>query len=302
MTPPTPPGRLIDVGGYRLHLNCQGEGRPAALLDSGLAGNSLVWANTLAALAPITRACAFDRAGYAWSEAAPPGPARTSHQLVAELRTLLTRAGLHPPYVLLGHSAGAIHMLVYAHTYPDEVTGLVLVDPSHPDMFERAPGVPSGQVVARSFRAIAGLGRLGLLRWLGPLLLGQLSPNLARSFAPETWQALLYWSRQAKDYQTAAREASAADESFRAARGTPGCLGDRPLVVLSADWWVTGKMTRLKQAMRLLRDDLAAYSTRGRHEIVSGCDHANLPVVRPDAVADAVKWVIAQGSAEVVTR
>jgi hypothetical protein len=65
---------------------------------------------------------------------------------------------------------------------------------------------------------------------------------------------------------------------------------------------VTGKPTRLKQAMRPLRDELAAYSTRGRHEIVSGCDHANLPVVRPDAVAEAVKWVMAQVSAKEVRR
>ena len=297
MTLPPAPGQLFDAGDgaggrLRLHLQRQGKGRPAAVLDSGLGGNSLVWTNTLAAIAPLTEAVAFDRAGYAWSEPAPAGQPRTSRQIVEELRRLLGAAGLEPPYVLVGHSFGAINMLVYAYTYPAEVAGLVLVDPSHPEMIERVRGMPSAKTMSRSYGFIAGLGRLGLLRWLGPLLLGQVMPAGQRSLPPETWLALLYFARQREDYANAAREAASGAESFAQARGEPGCLGDKPLEVLTAEWWVTGKPTAMKQGMVGLVKELAAYSSRGQHRIVTGCDHTNLPVVRADAVADAVGQVL----------
>jgi len=95
---PAPPGKLYDVGGYRLHIQTHGSGSPATLLDSDLGGNSIAWTNTLPAIAKYTQACAFDRAGYAWSEPAPPEVRRTSLQIVVELRTLLVKAGVEPPY------------------------------------------------------------------------------------------------------------------------------------------------------------------------------------------------------------
>ena len=287
-----PPGLLYDVGGYRLHIQCQGSGSPATIMDSGLGGNSLLWTNTLPAVARYTRACAFDRAGYAWSDPAPVDIPRTSRQIVAELRAALKKAEIHPPYILIGHSSGAINMLTYAYTCPQEVVGLVLVDPSHPEMFERVPNVPSGGTVARGFMLISGLGRLGLLRWLGPLLARQLLPNGAQILPPEAWSALQAFASQTMEYQTAAREASFGDENFAQARGAPGSLGDLPLEVLTADWWVTGKQTPMKKAMLPMREEQAELSSRGRHLIVDGCDHTNLPVVRPDAVADSVQHVL----------
>jgi pimeloyl-ACP methyl ester carboxylesterase len=289
---PPPPGQLCDVGGYRMHIQCQGSGDPAAILDSGLLGNSLLWVNTLPAISQHTRACAFDRPGYAWSDPAPADVPRTSQNIISELRTTLLQANIRPPYILLGHSFGAINMLVYAYTCPQEVAGLVLVDPSHPEMFERVPNVPSGKTAARSFQLISFLGNLGLLRWLGPLLARQLLPDGAQTLPLDAWKALLVVASQRKDYQTAAREANLGIENFASARGGPGSLGDLPLEVLSADWWTTGKPTPMKQAMKPMREEQAKLSSRGRHRIVSGCDHANLPVVRPDAVADSVKHIL----------
>ena len=287
-----PPGQLYDVGGYRIHLQCQGSGDPAAIMDSGLLGNSLLWTNSLSTIAQHTRACAFDRAGYAWSDPAPADVPRTSQQIIAELRTALDKANLHPPYILLGHSFGAINMLVYAYTYPQEVAGLVLVDPSHPEMFERVPKVPSGKTVARGFRMISGLGSLGLLRWLGPLLARRLLPDGAQTLPPDAWNALETLASHRKEYETAAREASMGDENFASARGGPSSLGDLPLEVLTADWWTTSKQTPMKQAMMPLREEQVALSSCGCHRIVSGCDHSNLPVVRPDAVADSVQHIL----------
>ena len=289
---PDPPGRLIDIGGYRLHLKSQGTGSPAAVLDSGLVGNSIIWTNTLSALGKQTQACAFDRAGYAWSEPAPPDVPRTSLQIVEELRTLLTEAGVQPPYILLGHSFGAINMLVYAYQHPNEVAGMVLVDPSHPEMFERMPGVPPPKPVERGFRMISSLGRLGLLRLIGPLLARQLLPDGQEALPAEAWEALVFFARRSDDFRTAAREASFGIENFAAARGASGSLGDLPLEVLSADYWTTGKATPMKRAAIELREEMAQLSSRGRHLVVTGCDHTNLPVVRADAVADSVRHVL----------
>jgi pimeloyl-ACP methyl ester carboxylesterase len=296
--PPSPPGQLVEItsdgqaGPACLHLWRQGQGRPAAVLDTGLSGNCLLWTNVLAALAPITEACAFDRAGSGWSDPPPAGQPRTSHRMVDELRRALLRAGLAPPYILLGHSAGAIHMLVFAKHYPAEVAGLVLVDPSHPEMFRRVPGVPGARATTAMMGALAALGRLGLGRWLGPAYLKGLLPHGERQLPAPVWAAMRYFARQGREFAAAAREAAVADESFADARGGPGSLGDLPLSVLTAEWWVTGKPSKLKQAFVPLREELARYSTRGRHMIVSGCDHANMPVVRADAVADAVRQVL----------
>lgn len=292
----TQPGQLIDIGGYRLHLQVQGSGSPAAVMDSGLAGNSLAWGNALPAVAEVTQAAAFDRAGYAWSEPAPPGIPRHSGQLVSELRRLLVIAGINPPYILLGHSAGAIHALVFTKTYPQEVAGLVLVDPSHPEMVERIPGVPSAKTVQRSMSAIAFLGRVGFLGVLGPLMLNQLFPNGKRQFPPTIWQALRGFASRPQDYANAAREASDGKQSFTMARSAPGSFGDLPIDVLIAEWWVSGRQTAMKKAAAPLHAELAALSSRGRMRIVSGCSHGDLPAARPDEIANAVRWVIEQGN------
>lgn len=289
---PDPPGRLVDVGGYKLHLWCQGSGSPAVILDSGLAGNSLLWACALPLIARQTLACAFDRAGYAWSDPAPDGVPRTSLQTVSELRLALAGAGISPPYILVGHSLGAINMLVFAYNFPVEVAGLILVDPSHPEMMERVPGIPSAEAMQRSYAMLANLGRIGLMRWLGPLLLKRLLPQGKQLMPPDAWDGLVTFVSRQNDFRTASQEASFGTQSFAQARGAPGSLGSLPLEVLRSERWVTGKMTPMKQAAAQLHPELAALSSRGRHLTVSGCDHADLPVVRPDAVAGSVQHIL----------
>jgi pimeloyl-ACP methyl ester carboxylesterase len=290
---PPPPGKLFDVGGYRLHLHIQGQGSPAAIMDSGLIGNSLLWSNVIPAVARLTQACAFDRAGYAWSDPAPPHVPRTSAQIVAELRAALRAAGVEPPYILIGHSLGGINMLVYAYTHPSEVAGLVMVDPSHPEMFERVKGLPGPKAMEFNSLLMSALARAGLFRPLAKRLTKMLLPDGERTLPKEAWTALVALAAQPGTYQTAHREARGAVQSLAQARGKPGSLGNLPLEILTADWWVTGKPSPLKTSSTQLRGEMAALSTRGRHLTVSGCDHTSLPVVRPDAVADAVGRILA---------
>ena len=115
------PGKLVDIGGYQLHINCTGTGSPTVILDAGLGGTSLDWSKVQPAVARFTRVCSYDRAGYGWSQTGP-GP-RTSQQIVTELHALLAQAKINGPYVLVGHSAGGLNMRLYAYRYPAEVVG-----------------------------------------------------------------------------------------------------------------------------------------------------------------------------------
>ncbi len=133
LTPVTysPPGRLVDVGGRRLHLNCSGEGSPTVVLEGGAGDFSLVWGLVQPRVAAFTRACSYDRAGYAWSD---PGPQpRTLAQIALELHTGLVKAGIKAPYVLVGASLGGLVARVFANQYANEVAGMVLVDSAHED-------------------------------------------------------------------------------------------------------------------------------------------------------------------------
>ena len=121
--------QLADVGGHRLYIHCLGQGRPAVVMDAGLGGSSRDWRKVQEGLAPLTQVCVYDRAGYQRSD--PGRPPRTSGRIALELRTLLARVGIPPPYVLAGHSFGGFNMRLFASLYPEDTAGLVLVDAPH---------------------------------------------------------------------------------------------------------------------------------------------------------------------------
>ena len=145
-SPTTPvsaiPGKLVDVGGYRLHIYCEGEGIPTIIFDSGTGGFSLEWTRVQNVLSRRTRVCSYDRAGYGWSDMGPLP--RTSKRITRELHTLLVKADVTGPYILAGHSFGGYTAQLFARNYPEETAGLVLIDASHPEQIERMPGKEPG--------------------------------------------------------------------------------------------------------------------------------------------------------------
>jgi pimeloyl-ACP methyl ester carboxylesterase len=190
-----PAGERIDIGGHRLNLHRSGQGAPAAVFDTGLGVTALLWARVLPLVGAFTMACAFDRAGYGGSDPAPEHLPRTSAQIVQEVRLLLQKAEISPPYVLVGHSFGAINMTWYALHHPAEVAGLVLVDPSHPEMFQRVPGIPSSKTMTQGMRVVATLSRWGMLKPFASLLTRGVFPQI-KQFPPDLRAGLVAMTAQ----------------------------------------------------------------------------------------------------------
>ena len=121
-----PPGQLVDVGGYRLHINCTGSGSPTVVIVAGAGDWSTTWGVVQPEVAKATRVCTYDRPGLGWSEAGTlPGNAAQSAK---ELHTLLQNAKIPGPYVMVGHSLGGLIVRVFAHDYASEVLAVVLVE------------------------------------------------------------------------------------------------------------------------------------------------------------------------------
>jgi pimeloyl-ACP methyl ester carboxylesterase len=124
--PPRPLGKLVDLGGHKLHVYCTGHGGPTVVVENGLGDFSFDWILVQDRVSRFTEICTYDRAGYAWSD---PGPTpRTFDQLNVELHDALQKLGEHSPYVLVGHSYGGPVARNFAATYPQLVAGMVLVD------------------------------------------------------------------------------------------------------------------------------------------------------------------------------
>ena len=135
------PGQLVDVGGYKLHINCTGSGTPAVVLEAGLGEPSPMMAGWIApAVAGNTKVCVYDRAGRGWSE--PAAAPQDGLATAAALHTLLARAHVGGPYVLAGHSTGGVYTQIFAAAYPGQVAGMVLLDSQPPTAFTSLPAYP----------------------------------------------------------------------------------------------------------------------------------------------------------------
>jgi pimeloyl-ACP methyl ester carboxylesterase len=126
---PKPPGKLVDLGGHKLHVNCTGKGTPTVVIENGLGDFSFDWILVQGEVSSFSRVCTYDRAGYAWSD---PGPQpRTFAQLNLELHDALAKLNEHGPFLLVGHSFGGPVVRNFALMYPHDVAGIVFVDAAH---------------------------------------------------------------------------------------------------------------------------------------------------------------------------
>jgi pimeloyl-ACP methyl ester carboxylesterase len=157
--------QMIDVGGYRLHINCAGNpinGSPTVVMDAGGYDSSETWNKVQPEIAKFARVCVYDRAGLGKSERRP-SPSYPSQEVVKDLYTLLANAHIAPPLVLVGHSFGGMNVRLYASQHPQEVVGMVLVDSVHEDEMDRWVAMMPPEIKQRMTEADkAQLARLAI--------------------------------------------------------------------------------------------------------------------------------------------
>jgi len=305
MAPLAAPGRLIDVGGFRLHLLCGGAGSPAVVFDAALGASSLSWSLVQPEVARITRACTYDRAGFAWSEAGPMP--RTAGRIAGELHHLLQRAGVAPPYILVGHSFGGLVMRIFAARHRDITAGLVLVDPAHPEEWLE-PGEHEQRQIARARRLCrhgAAAARFGIARIVAALVdSGALTPARALtslvsrggfSRADEEILAPLwklpqdvrrplrrFWT-EPKFYEALGSQIEHICESAAEVMAEPAAFADLPLAVIAAG------NTSIRR--RGLHEALAARSSRGHLLVAQDSGHW-VPLDQPGVVVAAIAAMV----------
>ena len=276
------PGNLIDVGGFKMHIHCVGEGSPTVILETLSGGTSSYWGWVQPEAAKETRVCVYDRAGRGWSESdqEPLSLGRT----VRNLHTLLMNANVEGPFVLVGHSIGGIYMRQFAAEHPDRVVGMVLVDASHPYQYDRYPemldGNESYMQIAKLFPVIARLGVGHLYFALG----GEM--GFAEMKEPQKSELKAAWS--SPEYFKSMYAEDRARIRIFADGQKLGALGDLPLIVL------TQGSDSASSGWIVLQNELAGLSTNSLHISVDGATHASL-AFNPDhakAVSDAILKVV----------
>ena len=146
-------GKKVDMGGWALYIQCKGTGSPTVVLDAGLDDGHVIWKRIEPALARKTRTCSYDRSGVGDSDVRPSEPAVVSaEQVVDELDELLDKAQVEGPYVLVGHSLGGLNARLHAARHPDDLAGIVFVDPTSPNYFEDGSAGPEALGAAISYR------------------------------------------------------------------------------------------------------------------------------------------------------
>ncbi|MCD9022615.1 alpha/beta fold hydrolase [Cohnella silvisoli] len=291
------PGRLVDIGGRQIHLNCEGQGTPVVVLEAGAdTSGSPLWQPVQEQVARFTRVCSYDRAGIMWSDPAK-GP-RNSLAIAEDLHKALRAANEQAPYVLVGASMGGPYVMTFTKYYGKEVAGMVLVDASHPEQTARlaqASGVPASDPIPFVFRALAAMAWSGLPRLVLPdAEIPELPSQTAKAIT----------AYQPTSLAAAFSEAAVFEDSLREA-GTFRTLGNLPLAVLSrgkpwsafseAERTASGltreQFNRSEAAWASMQDEEASWSSNSTHQVLTDSSHV-MQLERPDAVIAAIKDVV----------
>ncbi len=267
--PPPPLGKLVDVGGYRVHLYCAGTGSPTVVIVG--AGFSFNWGLVQPEVAKFSQVCSYDHSGIGWSDS---GPKDSCSLRVSEVHTALKNAGIKGPYVLVGHSLGALVARLYAGQYLDEVAGMVFVDhafhPAFPNVAKGPPPAPPPMTLPPS-------GGGGI----------ESDPNFNKLSSRD--RELHLWAMSQTRNQMALQsnhemmpECVAKADAISKEHSHP--LGNKPLVDVSTDEALGADYIKLQT-------DLLSLSQNSKQIIAKNSGHFII-VDRPDVVIDAISQVV----------
>lgn len=266
--PPTP-GQRYDVGGYNVHIYCMGQGSPAVIVDVGLGDDSTDWLEIQQKVSAETKICVFDRPGYGWSDFGPQP--RDSQRIAYELETLLPMAGLSPPYVMVGHSFGGYNIRVFTANNPDKVTGMVLVDASHEDQYERF-----------NINLPKNFSRTGTI-----IVLPKATENLSHADK----HAML----RERAYHAASAEISSLGNSAAQVKQLDG-FPPIPLAVVSRgkpEWFGDEVQRAREKTWNGMQQELFLLSPLSRHVFAHQSGH-DIPYEQPDIIIEAINDIVTE--------
>jgi pimeloyl-ACP methyl ester carboxylesterase len=286
------PGRLVQVNGRAMHIHCEGEGSPTIVLDAGQGGWSSDWAEIMPELSRERRVCAYDRAGYGWSEAAEDE--RSPVDAADDLTALLAAAEIAPPYVLVSFSHAGLAGRIFAAQHAEQMAGLVLIDPATEFDNELLGPALMGQQQATAglFNAFGLAAQGGLLRLLGTQNMAGSAPFIATDPAdPDLYYAFVaapgWWHTSAQEF------AGHLNDEHLALVRELGQVPDIPLIIVGSEVLdTTGNpaLQGLQVARQEMLQKLAAGAPQGKFIVAGGSTH-NILGERPDVVRDAVEEV-----------
>jgi pimeloyl-ACP methyl ester carboxylesterase len=266
---PLPIGTLVDVGGYRVHLYCLGQGSPTVMIVGAF---SFDWALVQPEVAKFTRVCTFDPSGTAWSDPIKAGAVPTCNQRVNEIHQLIMRAPVDGPYVLVGYSVGAQWARLYAARYPKNIVGMVIVDHAF------IPGQVPPRQATRSHTSSQGYSPPVLVSQ-APIVM-DFEDDVNFSKLPKDDQELHTWALSENPIRPGNEMAEDCFSDLATVTGKSRFpLGDMPLAVIS-----TGNET---PGYLKLQTDLMALSHRSEHLIAWNSTHM-VPIDEPEVITGAI--------------
>lgn len=297
-----PPGEMVDVGGYRLHIKCvspQGksdENLPTVVFEAGAGVSTPLSYWIQNGVSETTRICIYDRAGLGWSEES--GLPRDAKTVNTALHTLLDKAEVKRPFVFAGHSIAGLYMRDYVERYPSEVAGLVFLDPSHPEQNEKLGLTKEKKDELMSkvgwiVTLVKVLKGLGILEVYNPLVSSASLEELPQDIRDQT----IYLSKKTSILNTTVLEANDFDKAAEQAAKNK-TLGDRPIVVISATKETTPaylpegiSAEQLRENFANLHKKIAALSTRSEYVQIDTADHMGL-VTNKENVEKIVPYIL----------
>ena len=297
------PQQRVDIGGRKLNIYCSGRGGTTVIFDSPSGEGGASWYKVQPEVAKHTRACVYDRAGLGFSD--PAARPNTSVNAVDDLHKALAVAGIKPPYLLVGNSLGGANAQVYAYKYPEQVKGLVLVEPQTENETTRLDKITNGRIKQV----------YAMVRQQDALCLTQAKKRFKPGsdevkncigdpvafYGSVLGKAMLSIEMKPSYWRTVVDEYNAIDTSDAQLRALRKPFGDLPLLVLTRGISPYAVPDQPQSAMNKATEDenekihreIAALSSRGRQRVVPGAGHV-IQQQQPAAVVQAVLDVLAQ--------